>query len=428
MAEPVPYRDLTDKLFPRDPVQKLVPFLGAGASAVRDEPKDLPGFPSEDQLSEVFTALHLTDNGQGTNRLFVVFGLAIAYLMATSAQIDETDSDVLDRLVAAKHPPSVGDLIDLFTERSTSSGIHQTVEKLNKKWPWKKEPLREEQLLSLVKGLSQITGLWSDSLTSIAAFYESQSNRNDLLDMLKKIFLTKTTPTITHELIAEAATTYLERLGNKIPFGEVRNKHYLIVTTNYDGLMEQALGTVPYVVLFSTKDGKTHARFSPSLDPDYLEQMADLHEPGAAKLFKLRATSPLVVIYKIHGSIVEQANNDIVISDFDYEDYIALMATDGLPVPSPVRNLMHRKSFLFLGYGLGDWNIRTILTAVMGQREPGEMGDYAVMQNPSPASHAYGKRRDINVYDTCLEAFAAGIRAARNKRRSSDMSHKATAS
>jgi hypothetical protein len=102
-------------------------------------------------------------------------------------------------------------------------------------------------------------------------------------------------------------------------------------------------------------------------------------------------------------------DDSVVITDFDYEDYIARMGRFGFMVPRGIGDLMNDRRFLFMGYSLSDWNIRTILTSLMRRRSEGSGRDRAVMKELSASARAYCERRNIEVVQTSLDEFASGI-------------------
>lgn len=412
----IPYHDMTLKLFPTGEGQRLVPFLGAGASASYPEKREpLPGFPSEQELDEVFKTLNLGED-KATHRLFVTFGLAIAYLMAAAdVRLSGETRNIVEELAKDLHPPSVGRLIELFAQLSSYSSFHESARKLVTRWPYAKQQLKQEQLIELLKAFADITDLWSDSLSSMAAYYENRSGRKPLWENLAKIFAGKRVPLEAHELIAEAAEHHLRLLGDDVEYGDIPKSHYLIVTTNYDGLMEKALEkrNLKTAVLSPKKDGTIHARFL-CFTPVETAKMKKRNPAMPPKGFDLESDAPAVVLHKIHGSF-DDSDDNVVISDFDYEKYIARMAENGDLMPSAATTLMHDKAFLFLGYSLSDWNIRTILTALMKRREEGEDRDYAVMTDVPPAADAYCSRRQIIVLRTTVQSFAAELKSKRSQ-------------
>jgi hypothetical protein len=118
----------------------------------------------------------------------------------------------------------------------------------------------QREIVVALKVFARLTDITSpnDPLTSISAYYEQTSDRTTLWKRLLEIFENKQEPTRTHILVANSAAQYLKSSKSNL---------YLIITTNYDCLMETALsktpdGPVPYVALtMNREDGKIHARF-----------------------------------------------------------------------------------------------------------------------------------------------------------------------
>jgi hypothetical protein len=110
------------KLFPGkgEREQILIPFLGAGAS-LPDEDRtrnaDRPAFPAEADVTAVLARLGF-DEQDDRARMFVRFGLAIAYLMIhIDRQRGDGDLDVDSlkaKLIDEANPPSAGRLVELL--------------------------------------------------------------------------------------------------------------------------------------------------------------------------------------------------------------------------------------------------------------------------------------------------------------------------
>src|SRR5262249_21992796 len=133
-------------------------------------------------------------------------------------------------------------------------------------------------------------------------YFESVGDRESLWENLSSVIAPKKTPTETHKLLAKSARHHL---AQKLAID------YLIITTNYDCLMEQALDdlNIPYAVLLTRKnDQKVVVRFSEKI-PDY-EYLEDLNkgevDGSVANGFVLQKAGDVrnvVVIYKIHGCV-----------------------------------------------------------------------------------------------------------------------------
>ena len=67
------------------------------------------------------------------------------------------------------------------------------------------------------------------------------------------------------------------------------------------------------------------------------------------------------VIYKMHGTVDRRSKWDnYVITEDDYVDFLSRMA-DRTAVPALFLKAFRDRHFLFLGYGLSDWNLRLVL-------------------------------------------------------------------
>ena len=131
-------------------------------------------------------------------------------------------------------------------------------------------------------------------------------------------------------------------------------KPLLIVTTNYDRLMETALekaGKLYDVLIYRSEDGQL------------------LLQRGNGKSEAVRRSNDLArlvdpnhrwLIYKIHGSVSTHPEEPgcYVITEEDYENALIGLRTF---LPPLIVSLLDNKRLLFMGYSLKDWNIRAIL-------------------------------------------------------------------
>lgn len=101
-----------------------------------------------------------------------------------------------------------------------------------------------------------------------------------------------------------------------------------IWTTNYDNLLEKVFGNTTIDVKFTDE----------SISRDVLDNQVE--------------------IIKMHGCIYNSHRDDIVITQSDYEDFFIKKPA----ITQRLRLDLLQKSFLFLGYGYGDSNIKNIIT------------------------------------------------------------------
>jgi hypothetical protein len=113
----------------------------------------------------------------------------------------------------------------------------------------------------------------------------------------------------------------------------------LVITTNYDRLLEKALVTAgkdPQVTIYEA-------------DPD--QPTAECPEPNAHE----------PVVFKIHGDISHRET--LVITDEDYIQFAMRMSSKRPydPVPMTVGYYLTRWTTLFVGYSLLDYNLRLLI-------------------------------------------------------------------
>jgi hypothetical protein len=78
---------------------------------------------------------------------------------------------------------------------------------------------------------------------------------------------------------------------------------------------------------------------------------------------------------KMHGSVdIENKDNDyFLITEEDYVDFLASQGK-GITIPQPLVEHLERQDdqlrFLFLGYGLQDWNFRVMLQKLRNKAKP----------------------------------------------------------
>jgi len=176
----------------------------------------------------------------------------------------------------------------------------------------------------------------------------------------------------------------------------------LIVTTNYDDLIERAFDQKrrEYDVVIHTTD--------PSLGNSILWRPYGIDQPRGIVPNKLDIDlETTTVIYKMHGAVDRfNVNRDqYVITEDDYIDFLARM-TKNKVIPAIFAELFQSRSFLFLGYGLHDWNLRVVLNRIeKDMRHTKRIASWAVQRNPSALEKRFWANRQVEVYDMAIEEF-----------------------
>jgi hypothetical protein len=122
--------------------------------------------------------------------------------------------------------------------------------------------------------------------------------------------------------------------------------------------------------------------------------------------------SKRTVIYKMHGAVDrgDMSRDQYVITEDDYIDFLARM-TKNKAVPAIFAEPFQTRHFLFLGYGLRDWNLRVVLNRIEKdlQRQKG-IKSWAIQHKPSPLEQRFWQERGVEVYDQLLDKFVEEIK------------------
>lgn len=133
-----------------------------------------------------------------------------------------------------------------------------------------------------------------------------------------------------------------------------------VITTNYDRLFETALETVKGTV----KDRERPAveRIENKKPFKGIYQSDRFHVTENVPKTDISEQRPF--IYKIHGDIED--DQSIVITDEDYIHFILRMSdkNDYNPVPRVFSDVLSKKSILFVGYRLMDYNLRLLFKTI----------------------------------------------------------------
>jgi hypothetical protein len=182
----------------------------------------------------------------------------------------------------------------------------------------------------------------------------------------------------------------------------------LLVTTNYDDLIERALQGAgrAYEVVVHTVTSAAGDRL--------LWWPAGATEPESVSPNRLDANlEEHFIVYKMHGAI-DRANperDQYVITEDDYVDFLARM-TRNKAVPAAFAEPFQVRHFLFLGYGLRDWNLRVVLNRIERDlRRPRGIRSWAIQYRPSPLEQRFWQQRGVELYDLTIDEFVTALQA-----------------
>ncbi len=234
-------------------------------------------------------------------------------------------------------------------------------------------------------------------LAKVASYFAEISGRPLLRKQLRKHLSVQASPGALHE--------YLAALPG----------HRLVITTNYDTLLERAL----------TASGKPFHLVVHPIERDDMRGSVLWWEPGAAAP-KAVPTNELdidlaasTVVYKMHGSVGGADSDEwdnFVITEDDYTDFLSQMSGGNSAIPAIFRAHFRGRNFLFLGYSLADWNLRVVLNNLSRDlKQEGRSGDFAawaIQRQPSTFERKLWGKRAVEIFDQDIDSFIARLRDA----------------
>jgi len=242
------------------------------------------------------------------------------------------------------------------------------------------------ELASYLAHRTQLPDGERGELTKMAQYYEAVLGSEPLRKRLREIFSHQQPPTPLHEFLAG------------LP------KSLLIVTTNYDDLLERAFrkANKSYDVVVHVTSQESvlwweHGSAAPKVfPPDDLD-------------IDLDAVS---VIYKMHGAVDrrEKEVGQYVITEDDYIEFLTRMTRRSV-IPSIFAEPFQTRPFLFLGYGLYDWNLRVILNSIQKFRRQPKFRSWAIETLSKPVERKLWEDRGVTVFDgLTLDQFLAELK------------------
>lgn len=234
-------------------------------------------------------------------------------------------------------------------------------------------------------------------LTRVAQYVALTRGPGPLHDDLRDLLAATEEPTEIHRLFARLAALLRERGAPP----------QLLVTTAYDLMLEDALleAGEAFDVVWYLASGPHRGQFC-HLSPEGTVRVIDVPNRYAEELDPEQRT----VVVKLHGGLdrtPERIWESFVITEDDYIDYLP---PGGLvrALPVSVAARLRRSHFLFLGYGMGEWNLRLVLNRLWGGSTV-NYRSWAVLDSESLLERAVWRSRDVDVVDGPAETYVQSV-------------------
>jgi DNA-binding SARP family transcriptional activator len=234
-------------------------------------------------------------------------------------------------------------------------------------------------------------------LTRIAQFAALMQGSGPLYDELHDLFKGRAAPIAIHRFFAALPPLLRERGA----------RQQLIVTTSYDLALEEAFAEAgeEFDVVSYLASGRSRGKFC-HFAPGEAARVIDVPNTYATELDLERRP----VILKLHGGIdpaSERSWETFVITEDDYIDYLPQgELAPALPVGLAAR--LRRSHFLFVGYGMREWNLRLLLNRLWGGGAV-NYRSWAVAAAPRPVERAFWRARDIDLLEAPIDEYVEGL-------------------
>jgi hypothetical protein len=168
------------------------------------------------------------------------------------------------------------------------------------------------------------------------------------------------------------------------------NQVEVIITTNYDNLMEHELFRYGRILT---------------------KHIHHIHKSNTAHFYRdTKFKERDVVLLKMHGSAEEPGS--MVIAESDYIHYLAFLHDKDRGMPDFFRKTMiPQRTLLFLGYGLADWTFRVIWEGVLAgeTRQHNQKAAYSLVRTPTDMQKKIWARRNIDIIEMDLTDFSVKL-------------------
>ena len=227
-----------------------------------------------------------------------------------------------------------------------------------------------------------------------------------LYEELRRLFDGDYPPTVLHQFLAEIPSI----LGGPPDQRDLHRPppYQLIVTTNYDDVLERAFRAIdePFDLITYDAEGPYRGKFT---HRPHGEEPRAIYEPN---IYHELNPEQRTVILKIHGAVdrLDQTRDSFVITEDHYIDYLARTEVSKL-FPVTLVEQLRSSHCLFLGYRLRDWHLRVILNRIWGEDKLRAMS-WAVQLQPDPVDQGLWSRREVLVFDAPLQEYVTNLREA----------------
>jgi SIR2-like domain len=155
----------------------------------------------------------------------------------------------------------------------------------------------------------------------------------------------------------------------------------------------------PVDVVWYIADGADRGKFMHRLYNGELRLIENIKEYRDLDLEKRS------LVLKLHGSVdrFDADRDSYVITEDDYIEYLIRADVTTL-LPFEIVAKLYKSHFLFMGYGLRDWNLQVILHRIWGEQRI-TTRSWAIQPDPDPVDRILWNRRNVDIVDARLDYY-----------------------
>lgn len=278
------------------------------------------------------------------------------------------------------------------------AGVNRSGPHGAKDWRKSRRPPDGTELAESLAFELQQPDLAAKGLLAVSQYLDLQVGWDPLYRHLRSIFGREHDATPVHTFLARLARHARDHDGT----------YPLILTTNYDNVLEGAFEEIdePYDLLtyIATPNRQERGLFK------HTRPNGDSTVITTPNKYQLDRDERAVIV-KIHGGIgtTSDHNDDsYVITEDHYIDYMARNdVANQLPVH--IRAILNFSHILFLGYSLGDWNLRVFFRRIWGADGNFSRVHWAVQLRPTPFDVRFWQRQAVNIVDVDLAEYVSRL-------------------
>jgi hypothetical protein len=251
-----------------------------------------------------------------------------------------------------------------------------------------------------------VAGCTTLDLARVSQYGVTMEDEGPLYDYLAGAFEGVYSPTLVHTFLAE-----LPPAKTKAP----EDSRPLFVTTNYDDLLERAIGEGNFDLVYFDPAMPIDPRFPQLTRPGFWHQEAggELKAIESASDYPYPFFENRAAVLKIHGTLgpASGRRSGVVITEDDYIEYLAKAPLETLLPRRLLEKMRANHHLLFLGYSLRDWNFRVFLRGL--KRTPQETyRGWAVLKAAEQADAKFWEKSGIDVVVGDLAEYISKLQDA----------------